>query len=91
MLAALGLEDAVRVLAADGEGRALQSRFLARAGLEQLRLEAALGDPALVHPQHHLGPVLRVGAARAGLKRDHGVAWTYAGSVNDGSLGSGTS
>ena len=74
MLAALGLEDPVRVLAADGEGGALEARLLARARLEQLDLEAALGGPALVHPQHHLRPVLRVGAARAGLERDDRVA-----------------
>ena len=36
VLAALGLEDAVGVLAADGEGRALQARLLPRARLEQL-------------------------------------------------------
>ena len=74
MLAALGLEDPVGVLAADREGGALQARLLPRARLEQLDLEAALGGPALVHPQHHLGPVLRVGAAGAGLERDDGVA-----------------
>ena len=74
MLAALGLEDAVGVLAGDGEGGALQAGLLARARLEQLDLEAAVGGPALVHPQHHLRPVLRVGAAGARLERDDRVA-----------------
>ena len=37
-------------------------------------LEAALLGPAHLHPQHHLGPVLRVGAAGAGVDRDERVA-----------------
>src|SRR5215218_9965140 len=74
VLPALGPEDPVRVLALDGEGRALQTRLLAWARLQQLDAEAAVRSPTLVHPQHHLGPVLCVGAAGAGLQRDDGVA-----------------
>ena len=74
VLAALGLEDPVGVLALDRERRRLEAGLLARARLEQLGLEAAVGGPAEVHAQEHLGPVLRVGAARVGLDRDDRVA-----------------
>ena len=63
--AALGLERPIGVFALDGERRGLEAGFLPRARLEQLRLEAAVGRPAQVHAQQDLGPVLRVGAARA--------------------------
>ena len=72
--AALGLEEAVGVLALHGRRRGLEARLLARARLDELGLEAAAVRPALVHAQHHLGPVLRVGAAGAGMDRDDRVA-----------------
>jgi hypothetical protein len=74
VLAALGLEDPVGVLAADGEGRRLDPVLLARARLDHLRLEPALLRPAQVHAEQDLGPVLRVGAARVRLDRDDGVS-----------------
>src|ERR671929_1793921 len=46
MLAALGLEDPVCVLAADRERRGLDSVLLPRARLDHLGLEAALLGPA---------------------------------------------
>ena len=72
--AALGLEDAVGVLALDRERRGLEARLLPRARLDELGLEPAVVRPAQVHPQHHLGPVLRVRAARARVDRDDRVA-----------------
>src|SRR5262249_17333777 len=72
VLAALGLQRPIGVLALDGEGRALQPSLLARAGLEQLALETAIGGPALVHAEHHLPPVLGVRAAGARLERARG-------------------
>ena len=72
--AALRLQRAVGVLAAHAERRRLQARLLARARLEQLRRKAAVGSPPEVHAQHHLRPVLGVGAARAADDRDDGVA-----------------
>ena len=72
--AALGLVGAVSVLALDRHRGRLEPRLLARARLDELRLVAAVGRPAQVHPEHHLGPVLRVGAAGAGVDRDDGVA-----------------
>ena len=72
--APLGLVGAVGVLALHGHRRRLEARLLARARLDELRLVAAVGRPAQVHPQHHLGPVLGIGAAGAGVDRDDGVA-----------------
>jgi len=74
VLAPFGLQDPVGVLAADREGGGLDPRLLPGARLEQLDCEAPVGGPALVHAQHHLGPVLGVGAAGPGLERDDGVA-----------------
>ena len=74
VLAALGLEDPVRVLAPHGERGRLDPVLLARARLDHLGLEAALLGPAEVHAQQDLGPVLRVGAARVGLDRDDRVS-----------------
>ena len=71
---ALGLEEAVGVLALRGERRRLQSGLLPRARLDELRLEAAILGPAEVHPQQHLRPVLSVGAAGARMDGDDGVA-----------------
>ena len=74
MLAALGLEDPVGVVALDGERRRLDPVLLAGARLEDLGLEAAIGGPAQVHAQQDLRPVLRVGAAGVGLDRHDRVA-----------------
>ena len=74
VLAALGSEDSVGVLALDREGRRLEAGLLARARFQDLRLEVAVGGPAQVHAEEHLGEVLRVGAARVGLDRDDRVA-----------------
>ena len=72
--AALGLEEPVGVLALHGQRRRLEARLLPRARLDELGLEAAVVGPAQVHAEQHLGPVLRVGAARARVDRDDGVA-----------------
>ena len=72
--ALLGRVEPVGVLARDAEGRRLDAGLLPRARLQQLDLEAALLGPAHLHPQHHLGPVLGVGAARAGVDGDERVA-----------------
>ena len=48
------------------------------ARLEQLDLEAAPLGPAHLHAQHHLGPVLGVGPARAGVDGDERVAGVVA-------------
>ena len=72
--ALLGAVEPVRVLALDLERRGLDAGLLPRAHLEQLDAEAALLGPLHLHAQHHLGPVLRVGPAGAGVHRDERVA-----------------
>ena len=74
MHALLGRVQAVGVVAGRAERRGLDARLLARARLQQLDLEAAPLGPAHLHAQHHLGPVLRVGAARAGVDGHQRVA-----------------
>ena len=66
-------EEPVRVLARRAERRRLDARFLALARLQELDLELPALRPAHQHAQHHLGPVLRVGAARARIDADQGV------------------
>ena len=72
--ALLGAVEAVGVLARGAEGGRLDAGLLPRARLQQLDLEAAALGPAHHHPQHHLGPVLGVGAARAGVDGHERVA-----------------
>ena len=56
------------------EANGLQPRLLPRARLDELGLEPAALGPAQVHPDEHLGPVLRVGPAFAGVDGDERVA-----------------
>ena len=72
--ALLGRVEAVGVLALGAEGGGLDPGLLPRARLEQLDAEAAPLGPAHQHPQHHLGPVLGVGAAGAGVDGHERVA-----------------
>ena len=71
---ALGAEQAVGVLARGTEGRGLDAGFLARARLQQLDAKAARFSPAHLHAQHHLRPVLSVGAAGPRVDSDERVA-----------------
>ena len=72
--ALLGAEQPVGVLAARDEGGGLDAGLVALGGLLQLHLHAAPLRPAHLHPQQHLGPVLRVGAAGAGVHGHDRVA-----------------
>ena len=74
----LGREEPVRVLAPRDQGRGLDPGLLPRARLEKVDLEAPPLGPAHLHPQQHLGPVLGVGAAGAGVHRDDRVAGVVA-------------
>ncbi len=74
VLPALRFQDPVGVFAADREGRGLEACLFPGARLEQVDLEAAVRAPALVHPQHHLCPVLGVRPAGARLQRHDSIA-----------------
>jgi hypothetical protein len=63
----------VGVLSLDQEGGRLDPGLLPRRDLEQLHIEPALLRPPHLHPQDHLGPVLRIGAAGAGVDRDERI------------------
>ena len=48
--------------------------------IDDLRLETAALDPALIHAQQHVGPIARFGAAGAGVNGDERVgAIVFAG------------
>ena len=55
------------------DGRRLDAGLLARGLLEILDLVAVLLGPARIHAQQHVGPVLALGAARAGMDLEIGV------------------
>ena len=67
MDAALGLGEAVNVLALDGHGRALHTGDFALENVGDFHLPAAQLGPALIHPLEHIRPVLGLGAARTGV------------------------
>ncbi len=71
--ASLRGHEAGGVAALDDEGGGQDAGFLALADLGYLQGKAPALDPALVHPQQHLGPVLGVGAAVLGVHLAHGV------------------
>jgi hypothetical protein len=70
---ALGLQPAIGIGAADLDGGGFDPGLLAGAFLGERHLVAARLGPALVHPQQHLGPVLRLGAAGPGIHLHIGV------------------
>ena len=67
MHAVLGLEPAIGVAALDLQGRGLDAGLLARRLLHHFHLVAVLLGPAHIHAQQHVGPVLALGAACAGM------------------------
>ena len=70
----LGPQPAVGGVAFDFERRRLDARFLAHHQIDQLDGERRALGPAQVHALQHVGPVLRLGAARAGLDLNDRVA-----------------
>jgi hypothetical protein len=62
--------EAKAVIAGQHECRALDARFLAGLVVDDLALEAAALRPLEVHAEQHLGPVLRLGTARARMDGD---------------------
>ena len=69
----LGSQQTVRVFADDRDCGALQAYFVARLIVDDFALEAAALGPPKVHPQEHLGPILRLGAAGPRVDGEDGV------------------
>ena len=67
MHAALGLEPAIGVGATDRDGGGFEPGFLTAALFEPFDLVTVRICPADIHPQQHLGPILRLCAAGAGM------------------------
>ena len=70
-----GAQPAVGAVAADLKRGRLEAGLVALDDVDQIDVEARSLGPALVHPQQHLGPVLRVDAAGAGEDRDDRAAF----------------
>ena len=73
MHARFGAQITVGPLARYAQGDALDARLVARLQIQNLSLVATAGRPAHVHPLQHLGPVLRFGAAGAGIDAHDGA------------------
>ncbi len=71
--ARFGLQPAIGVMALELERRRLDAGRVAVLVFERLDLELPPLAPAPIHAQQHLGPVLALGAARAGMDLDIGV------------------
>ena len=71
--ARFGLHPAIGIRALDLEGTGFDAGFFASAFLKPAHLEAAALGPARVHSCQHLGPVLGLGAAGAGVDLTIGV------------------
>jgi hypothetical protein len=65
--AVLALEPAIGVVALHLDGGRLDARLFAGSLFQVLDLVAVLLGPARVHAQQHVGPVLALGAAGAGM------------------------
>ena len=70
MHARFRLQPAERIISVDLERRGFDARFFARAFVDQLHLVAATFTPARIHARQHRGPILALGAARAGVHFD---------------------
>ena len=73
MHAAFAGEHTVGVFAFDLDRGGFDAGFFAGGGIEDRGAKTFLFGPAQIHAQEHFGPVLRFGAAGAGLYGDDGV------------------
>ena len=71
--AVFGLQPAIGIAALDLQGRGLDAGFFAERLLHHLDLETVLLGPARIHAQQHIGPVLALGAAGAGMHFEIGI------------------
>ena len=66
----LALQIAIGHRPADGDGGAVDAGFFVVLPLDQRHVVAVLLGPLRVHAEQHLGPVVGVGAAVAGVEAD---------------------
>ena len=71
--AALRLEIAKGVPAGGGKGNAFDARLVAGLKIDDTGLEPFCLHPSQVHAEEHLGPVLGLGAAGAGIDGNDGI------------------
>jgi hypothetical protein len=71
--ASLGREQPVRVVTGHDHRHALDSSLVAGLEIDDVAPKSATLGPAQIHAHEHLGPVLRLGAARTGMNRDNRV------------------
>ena len=74
MHAAFRLAKAIGVFAFDAEGDALQTGGIAGERVGDLPFPAARIKPAAIHAGKHFRPILRLGAARAGVDGEDAIA-----------------
>ena len=65
--ALFGAQVAVGIFAIHRDGHALDPGFFAFGHVQNFGLETAPFDPAQVHAFQHGGPIVRIGAAHAGI------------------------
>jgi hypothetical protein len=68
-----GLQVSEGVGAFGGKGHPLDARLVTGLEIDDLRLVPVAFHPSGIHPEEHLGPVLGLGAAGAGVDGDDGV------------------
>src|SRR5437667_7398892 len=73
MDARFGRQQTVCELASNRESHALEPGFFTRLIIDNLALEPAALCPPQIHPEEHLGPVLRLGPSGAWMDCDDGV------------------
>ena len=71
--ALLAAQEAVGVLTGDFHGDGLEARLVAVQQVDDLHVKAVALAVALIHAAEHLCPILRLGAARAGMQGDISV------------------
>src|SRR5205814_5179986 len=69
MHSSLGLKMSISVLTAHEQRDRFYADFFTLLNVHCLSFETASLDPALIHPQQHVGPIARFGAARARVNR----------------------
>jgi hypothetical protein len=73
----LGAQPAVGVIALEMDGGALDTRHFTGGDLDEFGLEATALAPAQVHAQQHIGPILGLSTAGAGLDIQEGVVGVH--------------